>query len=61
MSGHGGGAGFGRTTSASQPGTTAARTAAARVRIVARLRSSLIAAPPDVHLDTERAVLTAAG
>src|SRR5580698_3970438 len=44
MSPHGGGAGFGRTSSASQSGTTAARTAAARVLIWARLRSSLILA-----------------
>ena len=46
MSGHGHGAGFGRTSSDSQSGTTAARIAAARVLIRARLRSSLIAAPP---------------
>ncbi len=44
MSGHGSGAGFGRMSSLSQSGTTAARIAAARVRIKARLRSSLIAA-----------------
>ena len=44
ISGHGHGAGFGRTNSASQSGTTAARIAAARVLIRARLRSSLIAA-----------------
>ena len=44
MSGHGSGAGFGCTSSASQSGTTAARTAAARVLIGARLRSPLIAA-----------------
>jgi hypothetical protein len=43
MSGHGGGAGFGRTVSASQSGTTAARTAAARALIWAMLRSSLVA------------------
>ena len=44
MSPHGSGAGFGRTSSASQSGTTAARTAAARVLIWAMLRSSLILA-----------------
>jgi hypothetical protein len=43
MSGHGGGAGFGRTSSASQSGTIASRTATARVLIWSRCRSSLIA------------------
>jgi hypothetical protein len=43
MSGHGSGAGFGRTSSASQSGTVAARIAAVRALIRAGLRSSLIA------------------
>ena len=41
MSGHGSGAGFGRTSSASQSGTVAARIAAVRALIRAGLRSSL--------------------
>ena len=62
MSGHGSGAGFGRTSSASQSGTTAARTAAARVLIWARLRSSLIVSNLlAVDLSTERPVVTAPG
>jgi hypothetical protein len=60
MSGHGSGAGFGRISSASQSGTTAARTAAARVRKMARLRSSLIAAHLlAVDFSTERSLVTA--
>jgi hypothetical protein len=46
MSGHGGRAGFGRTSSTSQSGKTAARISAARVLIRAGVRLSLIAAPP---------------
>src|SRR5579859_6041548 len=62
MSGHGSGAGFGRTTSASQSGTTAARMAAARVLIWARLRSSLMASHLlAVDLSTERPAVTAPG
>ena len=41
ISGHGGATGFGRTTSASQSGTTAAVIAAARVLIRAGLRLTL--------------------
>ena len=60
MSGHGSGAGFGRTSSASQSGTTAARMAAARVLIWARLRSSLIASHLlAVAILSERSVVSA--
>src|SRR5580693_9056682 len=62
MSPHGGGAGFGRTSSASQSGTTAARTAAARVLIWAMLRSSLMASHLlAVAILSERSVVTALG
>jgi uncharacterized protein (TIGR03083 family) len=60
MSGQGSGAGFGRTSSASQSGTTAARIAAARVLIWARLRSSLFAAHLlAVNIFSERNAVTA--
>jgi uncharacterized protein (TIGR03083 family) len=59
MSGHGSGAGLGRTSSASQSGTTASRIAAARVLIGAGLRLSLIASPPPRLFSTERTVVTA--
>jgi hypothetical protein len=60
MSGHGSGAGFGRTSSASQSGTTAALMAAARVLISARLRWSLIVSPLlAVAIFSERSVVTA--
>jgi hypothetical protein len=59
MAGHGTGAGRGRTTSASQSGTTS-RIAAARALIRAGPPSSLIAALLAVIV-TERAVVPAAG
>src|ERR1700730_361071 len=60
MSGHGSGAGFGRTTSASQSGTTAARMAAARVLLWAGPRSPLIAAHLlAVDFSPERPLMTA--
>src|ERR1700722_4488609 len=62
MSGHGSGAGFGRTSSASPSRMTAARPAAARVLIWARLHSSLMAAHLlAVAIFSERSVVPAPG
>jgi hypothetical protein len=50
MSGHGSAAGRGRTTSASQSGTSIARIAAARVLIRAELRAPVIVRSASAYL-----------